>query len=226
MYVEIYSDVVCPWCYIGERRFRRALAALPRKKDIEVVYRPFQLDPSTPETPQPLKQYLSKKFGAQVDDVTDQTASVAAAEGLELHFDEAVSVNTLTAHRLLRFALEKGSPERQRHVAEKLFEAHFTHGKNVADPELLADLAADAGFSRDEVLAYLKSDEGVAEVQNEMSQAQRMGIRAVPTFVFNRESAVQGAQPTSTFLKVLEQLEAETESSSGDESCRDGVCTT
>ena len=208
MYVEIYSDVVCPWCYIGERRFLRALDALPNGKDVEVVFRPFQLDPSTPETPQPLKQYLSKKFGAQVDAVTKQTASVATGEGLDLRFDQAQSVNTLTAHRLLRFALEEGDPKTQLGLAEKLFEAHFTHGENVADPELLADLAADAGLSRDEVLAYLGSDEGVAEVQEEIAQAQRMGIRAVPTFVFNRDSAVQGAQPTSTFLKVLEELAA------------------
>ena len=224
MYVEIYSDIVCPWCYIGERRFRRALDALPNGKNIEVVFRPFQLDPSTPETPQPLKQYLSKKFGAQVDAVTKQTASVAAGEGLDLRFDKAQSVNTLTAHRLLRFALKRGGPETQHALADKLFEAHFTAGANVADPELLADLAADAGLPREEVLLYLQSDEGIAEIQEEISRAQRLGIRAVPTFVFNGESAVQGAQPTSTFLSVLEDMRATEAASEGASACVDGAC--
>lgn len=226
MLVEIYSDVVCPWCYIGDRRFGRALGAYTDAAEVNVVYRPFQLDPSAPETPQPLKQQLEQKFGPQAESIVRRTAAVGKEEGLDLRFDEAQAVNTFTAHRLLRFALATGGAEVQRHLAERLFEAHFSRGANVADPEFLADLAEEVGLDRDAAAAYLTSGEGVQEVREEIATAQRLGIRAVPTFVFNGESAVQGAQPTSTFLKVLEDIGATTAENSQAEACADGACET
>ncbi len=208
--VDMYSDIACPWCYIGKRRFSRALSTFSEADRVEVAFRPYQLDPSAPETPRPLKDRLEEKFGPQMDAVIERTASAAEAEGLELRFDQALAVNTLTAHRLLHFAEQEASAEIQQALAEKLFEAHFTSGQNVADPDLLAGLAAREGLEREDVLEYFASNEGLDEVRDAISRAQRMGIRAVPTFVFNGRQAVQGAQPTSTFLGKLEELAEET----------------
>ena len=206
MRVEIYSDIACPWCYVGERRFARALSAFPQARQVEVVFRPYQLDPSLPEAPVPLRDRLRDTFGPDLDAMLERTAAAAAEDGLDLRFDEALAVNTLTAHRALRLAEVEGGPGVQRALAEKLFEAHFTRGQNVADPDLLADLAGSVGLDGERVRASLVSDEGVREVQDEVSRAQRLGIRAVPTFVFDGRYAVQGAQPVSAFLEVLEQV--------------------
>ena len=226
MNVEIYSDIACPWCYIGERRFARALSAFPQADEVEVVFRPYQLDPSLPDTPRPLKEQLREKFGPRLDATLRHTTSTAAQEDLDLRFDEAQAVNTLTAHRLLRLAEREYGAEVQRTLAEKLFEAHFTSGENVADPELLIGLAAAVGLDRERVRDYLASGEGTHEVQETIAQAQRLGIRAVPTFVFNGESAVQGAQSTSAFLEVLEEVQQEAAAVALDETstsaCTDG----
>ncbi|HLA63564.1 MAG TPA: DsbA family oxidoreductase [Rhodothermales bacterium] len=229
MKVEIYSDVACPWCYVGERRFARALGAFPQAEGVEVTFRPYQLDPSLPATPSPLRESLTRKFGAQLDAMLRQTATTAAADGLDLQFDRAQSVNTLEAHRLMRLALREGGPDVQRALAEGLFRAYFTDGLNVADPDVLADLAAEAGLDRERAAAYLATDEGAEEVEKEIAHAQRLGIRAVPTFVFDGRYAVQGAQPTSTFLQVLEEVQREAAGAvvggEGDaEACDDGAC--
>lgn len=213
MHVVIYSDIACPWCYIGKRRFTRALSDFSESDQVEVVFRPFQLDPSLPHTPQPLKERLREKFGPRTEAVMKHVTSAADEEGLELHFDKAQAVNTLTAHRLLWWAKREASPAVQRTLAEKLFEAHFTHGENVADPEVLADLAGDVGLNRDQVQTYLTSDEGTDEVEQLIEEAQRLGIHAVPTFVFNGTAAVQGAQPSATFLRALEEVSQETAAS-------------
>ncbi|HYE57234.1 MAG TPA: DsbA family oxidoreductase [Rhodothermales bacterium] len=226
--VEIYSDIACPWCYVGERRFARALAALPEGTSVEVVFRPLQLDPTLPETPVPLREHLQDKFGAHLDAVLRQTAATAAADGLTLRFEEAQAVNTFAAHRLLWLAEHEGGSAVQRALAERLFEAHFTHGANVADPVVLEDLAASVGLDRARVRAYLASDEGVDDIRRAMAQATRLGIRAVPTFVFNGQYAVQGAQPTSTFLQVLESLQHEmnapADADAAPEACADEAC--
>ena len=228
MKVEIYSDIACPWCYVGERRFARALAAFPQAEHVEVVFRPYQLDPTLPDTPRPLTEQLREKFGPQADTMARQVTSVATQEGLDLRFDKAQSVNTLTAHRLLYLAEREYGPEVQRALADKLFEAHFTNGGNIADHALLTDLAVSAGLNRERVQAYLASDEGLREVQQAIMHAQRLGIRAVPTFVFDGRQAVQGAQPTSIFLQILEELQQEADAAASEDSptgaCADGSC--
>ncbi|NBC17278.1 MAG: DsbA family oxidoreductase [Bacteroidetes bacterium] len=228
MHVDIYSDIACPWCYIGERRFARALAAFPQSDQVEIVFRPYQLDPSLSETPIPLKVRLQDKFGPRLETVLRHTASTAKKEGLDFHFEEALAVNTLTAHRLLWLAAQEYGADVQRTLANRLFEAHFTNGENVADPELLADLAAQVGMAGKRVVAFLASDEGLREVQEEIAQAQRLGIRAVPTFVFDGRVAIQGAQPASAFLQVLEEVHQEATASNLDEStddaCAEGSC--
>ena len=224
MKVEIYSDIACPWCYVGERRFFRALEAFPQSERVEVIFRPFQLDPTLPDKPRPLAEQLREKFGPRADAMVRNVTSVAAKEGLDLRFGDAQSVNTFTAHRLLGLAEREYGSEVQHKLAEKLFEAHFSNGGNIADHGLLADLAASAGMERQRVLDYLASEEGSKEVRDQLDRAHRLGIHAVPTFVFDERFAVQGAQPTSVFLQAFEELQAEDAGSEPAPSCEDGTC--
>jgi predicted DsbA family dithiol-disulfide isomerase len=227
MKIEIYSDVMCPWCYIGERRFGRALAAFPGGDRIEVVYRSYQLDPTTPEQAAPMGEYLRNKFGPRLEEIQQHVAGAARGEGIDMDFDGALVVNTLTAHRLLRLAEHEYGAAVQRVLAEKLFEAHFERGEDVSDHEVLVRLADSAGMDAARVREYLASGDGLAETRAELAEAVERGVRAVPTFVFDGEFAVEGAQPTSTFLKVLEELSArlaQDPAGSGDAACAGGSC--
>lgn len=230
MKVEIYSDIACPWCYIGERRFMRALAAYPKADEVEVVFRSYQLDPSTPEEPMPMKEYLERRFGRPVEGMLSQVSENARGEGIEMVWDRAVAVNTLTAHRLLRLAEVEYGATLQRALAEKLFEAYFTRGGNIADHGLLTELAVSVGMDEARVRDYLASGEGLKETKAALDAAQQLGIRAVPTFVFEGKFAVQGAQSASTFLQALEEVARQTAQVGGDDgaddgSCADGSCT-
>lgn len=238
MKIEIYSDIACPWCYIGEHRLARALAAYPRGDEVEVVFRSYQLDPNAPETAVPLREYLTQRYGPNAAGMLDQVSDAAHGEGLEIDWDRALSVNTLTAHRLLRLAELEYGATMQRALAEKLFEAHFARGGDVAKAELLTELAAAVGLDATRVREYLDSDEGLEETRYEIYQAQRLGIRSVPTFIIEGKFAVQGAQPASVFLQALEQVAAKleeeravesgsgdaTEGGSDDVACADGSC--
>lgn len=208
MKVEIYSDIACPWCYIGTRRFMRAMAEFEHADEVEVTTLPYQLDPTLPDTAEPLRERLAEKFGPQTDAMLGRTASVARQEGLTFDWDKAQSVNTFTAHRLLRLARVEYGADVLLALADKLFAAHFSEGRDVSDHALLADFAADVGMDRDRVAAYLESGEGTAEVRAEIDRATRIGVRAVPTFVFDGTSAIQGAQPTETFLEALRSVRA------------------
>jgi predicted DsbA family dithiol-disulfide isomerase len=209
MKVEIYSDVACPWCLIGKERFERALAAFPAAEGVEVVYRPYQLDPSAPVPGVPLRGYLERRFGPQLAGKMEPVAEAARAEGVTIDFDTALAANTLGAHRLMNLAEREHGPEVQREVAALLFDAHFARGRDIADPDVLADLAREAGMDRARVRGYLASDEGSDEVRAGIEHAQRLGISAVPTFVFEGRYAVQGAQPASAFLQALEVVARE-----------------
>jgi predicted DsbA family dithiol-disulfide isomerase len=228
MKVEIYSDVACPWCYIGKARFERALTAFPGAEAVEVVYRPYQLDPGAPAQAVPMLEYLERRFGAGARAMADRVTENARSEGLVMDYDRGLAVNTLNAHRLLHLAEQEHGPEAQRAVAEGLFEAHFSSGGDVGDPSVLAEIAAAAGMDGARVREYLASDEGTREVRQEIEQAQRLGITAVPTFVFEGKYAVQGAQPTSAFLGALETVARELADADGgeaaEESCAGGAC--
>ena len=205
MKVEIYSDISCPWCYIGEKRFAAALASFA-EEDVEVVFRPYQLDPGASTTPRPLTDALREKFGANVQQMLGRVTEAARGEGIETRWDDAIAVNTLAAHRLLRLALREYGPAVQRALAERLFDAHFTRGCNVGDPALLTELAVAAGMNRERVRGYLESDEGLVETRDEIDQARQLGIRAVPTFVFEDQYMVEGGQPSAVFADVLRQV--------------------
>jgi predicted DsbA family dithiol-disulfide isomerase len=207
MKVEIYSDISCPWCYIGEKRFAAALASF-EETDVAVSFRPFQLDPDASSVPRPLIDALREKFGTNVQPMLDRVSGAAAGEGIEMQWGRAVAVNTITAHRLLRLALEEYGAATQRQLAEQLFDAHFTRGADVGDHALLTKLARDVGMNAERVRHYLESDEGLAETRAEIGRAQALGIRAVPTFVFDDQYVVEGGQPSAVFADVLREVAA------------------
>jgi predicted DsbA family dithiol-disulfide isomerase len=203
MLVEIYSDVVCPWCYIGKRRFEAALERFDGRDEVQVVFKPFQLDPRAPTQPTPVADAYARKFGGphEAARIIEQMTATAAAEGLDFHLDVAQRANTFDAHRLLAFALGHG---RQDAMKERLLQAYFVEGKDVADHDQLADLAADVGLDRAEVAAFLRSDEGTEALRQELRDSLERGISAVPTFVFAGLWSVPGAQDPDTMLRVLE----------------------
>lgn len=206
MKIEIYSDVVCPWCYIGKRRFERALAEYPDAAEVEVVFRPYQLDPNAPAEAVPQKEYLEQRFGAGAGRMMGQVTSAAAAEGIEIDWDRALAANTRTAHRLLGLARRDHGEKVQRALTDRLFAMHFTRGGNIADIDQLAAEAEAVGMDAARARSYLESDEGVAELDAEFRSARELGVRAVPTFVFNGKWTVEGAQPVATFLKAMEEV--------------------
>jgi len=227
MKVEIYSDVACPWCYVGKARFERALRAFAGEP-VEVVYRPYQLDPAAPTNAVPMMDYLSRRFGARARAMADNMIATARGEGLVMDYDRGLSVNTLDAHRVMRLAEHEYGADVQRALAERLFAAHFSEGRDVGDVETLVELASSSGVDADRARGYLTSDEGMREVHAEIAEARGLGITAVPTFIFDDKYAVQGAQPTSVFLQALEQVARETAAARAggatDASCRDGSC--
>ncbi|MER5778991.1 DsbA family oxidoreductase [Streptomyces sp. NPDC002039] len=203
MKVEIYSDLVCPWCYIGKRRFEQALAAFPGADRVEVVYRPFQLNPDAPDTTEPSARVYERKFGRPADTIFGPLTKAAAAEGVTFRLEDALATNTFEAHRLLWLARHHG---RQAEVKEVLLAHYFTNGGDLGDRTALADVAATAGLDRDAVLSFLASQEGVDEVRAELAQAAELGITAVPTFVFDGEVVLQGAQSPELILEVLTKV--------------------
>ncbi|MDX3214802.1 DsbA family oxidoreductase [Streptomyces sp. ME02-6991-2B] len=227
MKVEIYSDVACPWCYIGKRRFERALADFPMADRVELVYRPFQLDPDKSTTPEPHRAYLDERYGPQSAAMDARVAELGGAESLAFDFDRVIENNTLLAHRLLWHALNAYGAKEQAALKDRLLVAHFAEGADVGDRGTLAALAAEAGLDRDRAADFLASDEGRAEVLAEIDDARGIGVNAVPTFVFEGKWAVQGGQESSTFLRVLEQVAEETgvvPDAPAADTCADGVC--
>ena len=229
MKVEIYSDVACPWCYVGKVRFERALSAFPQAGDVEVAFRPFQLNPAQSEQAQSLYEYYDERFGPGFRDNHTRVSDIAAEEGLDFHLDRALAVNTFTAHRLLTLVEKHYGAQTQRDLKAALMRTYFSDGGNVNDPDTLVRLAEEVGVDGDKARTWLTSDEGVDEVKAELNQAHELGINSVPTFVFEGKWAVQGAQPTSTFLQVLEQVAEQTKatptvSDGGGEACTDDSC--
>ena len=207
MKVEIWSDVVCPWCFIGKRRFEQAAAAFPHP--VEVVYRSFELDPSAPvggtET---VTASLAQKYGgeARVAQMQEHVAQLADEVGLHLRLDETLHTNTVDAHRLLHLALERGGPELQHALNEALLAAYFEDVRDVSDHAVLREIAVGAGLDAAEVDDVLAGDRYRDAVVADIEQARAYGAGGVPFFVFEGAYAVSGAQPTEVFADVLEQV--------------------
>jgi predicted DsbA family dithiol-disulfide isomerase len=204
--VEIWSDVVCPWCYIGKRRFENALAQFEHRDEVEVRYRSFELDPSAPtQVDGPPAERLASKYGISVEEAASsqaQLTAMAAAEGLEYHLDRTRGGNTFDAHRLLQLAADRGV---QPDVKERLMRGYFTESEPVGDHETLVKLAAEAGLDADEARAALQSDAYAEAVREDEMLAQRIGIQGVPFFVLGRRFGVSGAQPAELMLEALER---------------------
>ncbi|MFJ6621092.1 DsbA family oxidoreductase [Kitasatospora sp. NPDC091335] len=232
MKVEIWSDIACPWCYIGKRRFEQALADFAGKEQVEVVYRPHQLVPDAPETASPHRAWLAERYGPQSVAMDAQVAELGRAEGISYDFDAALHANTFLGHRLLHLAETEYGPAVQGRLKEALLKAHFTDGVDVGDRAALTDVAVSAGLDRDRVTGYLAGDEGTAEVDAQLAEGRELGISAVPTFVFEGKWAVQGGQDAATFRKVLEQVATEigerrpvpVQVAPAGEACADGSC--
>jgi len=209
MRIDIWSDVVCPWCWIGKRRLQRGIALLGEDAPaLEVHWHPFLLDPDAGTTPVPLREAYYTKFGGveRTNQILESTQKTAQAEGLPIDFDRGqVKVTTLPAHRLLWLAAREGDADA---AIEALFHAHFAEGRNLADPAVLVDAGHTGGLSRQRINALLQSVEGLAEVNAAIERAQAMGIRAVPSFVLDGRLLVQGAQPPEEFAAALRQAMA------------------
>jgi len=215
--VEIWSDVACPWCYVGTLRFQRAVEETGI--DVDVVYRAFELDPTVPtgvESP-PLVDYLARKFGdpSRVQAAHARLTTAGTELGIDFRWAGMRRANTFDAHRLLTWALETDGAERQGALKQALLRAYFTDGLDVADHTVLADLAGAAGLDRAAADELLASDRYAAEVRAEREEAHRNGIAAVPTFVVEGEWMLQGAHETSAWVEALTRLSTELPARSG-----------
>lgn len=212
MKVEIWSDVACPWCYIGKRGFDAALARFEHADAVEVRWRSFELDPSAPaEREQPYAERLASKYRVstgEAEAMIDTMLEAGARNGVVLRFDRARAGNTFDAHRLLHWAAEHG---RQHDLKERLLRATFTKGEVVADVDVLVALAEAAGLDPGEARAVLESDRYAAEVRADQRRAAELGISSVPFFVLAGTYGVAGAQPPELLLQVLREVWAATE---------------
>ncbi|MEU4677244.1 DsbA family oxidoreductase [Micromonospora sp. NPDC023737] len=204
MEIEIYADVVCPWCYIGKHRLEQALASYDG--EVTVRYRPFQLDPSPVPEPVPVVEALGAKFGgpANARQMVARVTEAAAGAGLRLDYDRAIAANTFDAHRLVAYANERG---RAAEMVEALYQAHFVRGLDIGSRDALAELAIQVGLDGADARRYLDSDEGTKEVSAELAKARDLGISSVPTFVLAGKYGISGAQEPQTLLAALAEVE-------------------
>ncbi|KQS31239.1 DsbA family protein [Dyadobacter sp. Leaf189] len=206
MKVEIWSDVMCPFCYIGKRKFENALAEFPERDKIQVEWKSFQLNPQMKTEPgKSINEYLAETKGwtpEYASQVNDHVTNMAAEVGLEYNMDKAVLANSFDAHRFLQFAKTKGLGDA---AEEQLFKAYFTDGKNTADHTTLVELGTAIGLDSTELSTVLEGTRFSEDVRRDVYEAQQVGARGVPFFVLDRKYAVSGAQPSETFLGALKQ---------------------
>lgn len=204
MKVDIWSDVYCPWCYLGKRRLEKALTQFEHRDQVEVIWHSFQLDPNAPkESSSTTNELLARKMGRSVKEVETMQArltNLAAEEGLEYHLDRAIPGNSFDAHRLVHLAAKQGL---QGEMKERLMKAYFTDSLSVGKADVLVQLGTEVGLDADEVRAMLESDAYADEVYQDIRAAMEIGIQGVPFFVFNDKYAVSGAQQSELFLTAL-----------------------
>jgi len=214
MQIDIVSDTVCPWCFIGKRRIERAMAMRPEIK-FDVFWRPYRLDPTVPREGVDRRAYLKAKFGdsPRSSAMGDAIRSEGAGEGIAFAFDKiAKTPNTLDSHRLVRWAAGAGL---QDEVVERLFKAYFIDGRDVGDPAVLSAIAAEAGMDGELVTKLLAGDADLEPVEREAGMANEMGISGVPTFIFDSKFMISGAREPELLVRVIDRArEAETVSGS------------
>ena len=205
MKIEIWSDIACPFCYMGKRKFDMALAQFEGKEDVEIEWKSFLLNPDVKTDPSvSIFQYLAEIKGfpeEQARQMMSQITTSGSAIGLDYHFDQVVLANTMKAHQLLHEARIQGF---QHEMEERLFEAHFVEGKNIDDVNILVDLASEVGLNTTALDITILSGQHTKELEADIDLAQQFGIRGVPFFVFDRKYAVSGAQEPETFLKTMQ----------------------
>jgi predicted DsbA family dithiol-disulfide isomerase len=206
--IDVVSDVMCPWCYIGKRRLEAALADVRREMDVEVRWRPYQLDPTLPKQGKDRKQYLEDKFGGQAgaEQAYASVRAAGAAENIPFAFDDiAVSANTLDAHRVIRWAGSEGLAA-QDAVVEALFKAYFEDGRNIGDDDVLIDAAGRSGLDPEIIRRLLSGDADRDTVTAEIDQARQMGVTGVPCFIIDMKYAVVGAQPAEALADAMRKV--------------------
>lgn len=228
--VEIFSDVVCPWCAIGKRRFEVALRSFAHSDEVEVVWRAFELDPQAPTLAEgDLASHLASKYGMPVEQAIasqERLTEMGAKEGVEFHFDRARRSNTFDAHRLLHHALVAG---RQDELKDRLLLAYFRDGETISDTDTLVRLAEESGLDATEAREVLQSGRYADAVRSDEAEASELGITGVPFFVIDRKYGLSGAQSPDSILQVLEQAWVETHpdlvvSTDADATCDGEVC--
>lgn len=211
--IDIWSDIACPWCYVGKRRLERALEKFEARDSVRVVWHAFELDPSAPRQnpPGPYAERLAKKYGSSVREAQariDNLVSIAKADGLDLDFEHVRPGNTFDAHRVLHYAKEVGL---QGGLKEQLLRGYLSEGEAIGESEVVLRLATRAGLDADRVSSILSSDTYAREVRADEAEAQRLGIRGVPFFVMAGRYGLSGAQPAETLLRALNQAWTELE---------------
>ena len=209
MHIDIYSDIVCPWCYVGKRRLERALSELKDEVKAEVTWRPFQLNPMMPLDGMDRATYLKAKFGSleAFGRMEEQLLAAGKDEQIPFAFEKIQRTpNTFAAHRLVWYTAQHG---KQDEVVEALFRGYFLEGKDIGDVKALVHAAAKAGLDQTETEEFLTSEKGVVEVKGEEAVGRRLGISGVPYFVFNGTVSISGAQPSDIFVSAIQQAEKE-----------------
>lgn len=236
MKIEVWSDFVCPFCYIGKRRLEEALEQFEHRDQVEIEFKSFELDPNAAkDSKQSIHEMLASKYGMTVEKAKEMNANVgaqAASVGLTFNFDNMKPTNTFDAHRLAHFAKKQ---DKDAELTEKLLHAYFTDSKNVSDKETLTKISESVGLEREEVLAVLNDEQAIADdVRFDQQTAQQIGVRGVPFFVINQKYAISGAQAPETFLGALQKAWEEANAtpilqdlsgeSADDASCTDEGC--
>ncbi len=209
MLVEIWSDMICPWCYVGKRRFEHALALFAGRDEVDVIWRSFELDPNAPREPVPLADRLASKFNVSHADavaMNERMTETASGAGLQFRLDKAISGNTFDAHRVIHLAASQGL---QAEADERIKESYFAEGRPISDRESLVELAESIGLDAAETRAMLESDRFSDEVREDEQTAAAFGISGVPFFVFDRRLGVSGAQPPEVLLGALQEAAGE-----------------
>jgi protein disulfide-isomerase len=208
MKVEIWSDIMCPFCYIGKRHFEEALKGFGHHAELEMEWKSFQLDPEIPKERKEIEHvydYLAKRKGISHDQsvkLHDRVIAMAHAAGLVYNFDKAIVANSFDAHRVIQLAKSKGLGNE---IEERFFKAYFTDGMDLGDPATLIEIGKEIGLEGAEVREALHSDDVAYQVKQDIDEAAQLGIRGVPFFVFDRRHAVSGAQPADVFLETMEK---------------------
>ncbi|MDZ5473912.1 DsbA family oxidoreductase [Bacillus sp. 31A1R] len=208
MKIQVWSDYVCPFCYIGKRRLEEALSEMPFKDQVEVEFKAFELDPNSPvQIDKTIHEALAAKYGMSVEQAKQANEGVgqqAASVGLTFNFDEMKPTNTFDAHRLTKFAMTKG---KEKEITEKLLFAYFTESKHIGNTETLADIGDSVGLDKEEVINVLQDKTAYAnDVRMDQSIAAQYGVSGVPYFVINQKYAISGAQPRETFVNALQKV--------------------